>query len=128
MTLGIDVLFSSGRRVYLDQLHIIPTRSGLFANDSLPLEKRIAEVIAKYFGTSEIPFLIKNQRRHFLPRTCLALFSSEPMVKYGVTIEHSLLIVCWFTQDVDVPIRQLVCEALSDIEWEQTARDFHSDW
>ena len=129
MDLGLEFRVRSGRHVRLDQLHILPTITDWTdPNNPKPMGKRLPELVAKLVGTDQIPFIVKNERRSDLPRTCVALFSSEPMEKRGVTIEDSLLAVCWFTQDVDVPIRQLACEGLSGIEWERYARDFHSDW
>jgi hypothetical protein len=129
MDLNIEVRFQSGRRVRLDQLHLLPTMPDWAdSRNPTPMEKRFPELVAKFFGTSEIPFIVKNEGRGYLPRTCVALFSSEPMEKYEVMIEHSLLIVCWFTQEVDVPIRQLACEGLAGVDWERHAKDFHSDW
>ena len=50
------------------------------------------------------------------------------MVRYSVTVEDSFLVVCWFTQEVGVPVPNLVCEGLSGLDWEAHAKDFHSDW
>lgn len=91
------------------------------------MEERIPELVAKLFGT-EIPIVVRNAERSFLPRTCMCLFASDPMVRYKATIQNSWLVVCWFTQKVGVPVQNLVCEGLSGLEWEAHAKDFYSDW
>lgn len=89
--------------------------------------ERIPGLVAKLFGP-EFPFVIRNPDRDHLRRTCLCLFASYPLVRYGVTIEDSWLVVCWFSQEVSGSVRQLVCEGLSELDWEATAKDFRSEW
>ena len=60
--------------------------------------------------------------------TRIVSFLSEPMARLGVSVEHSLLIVCWFTERADTSVPQLVCEGLAGVEWERQARDCYSDW
>ena len=128
MSLGVEVSFPTGRRIRLEQLHILPTRADWSeVNSPRQMEDRIPDLVAKLFGT-DIPFVVRNAERSHLPRTCLCLFTSAPMVRYDVTIQDSWLVVCWFTQEVGVPVQNLVCEGLSGLDWEAHAMDFHSDW
>jgi hypothetical protein len=128
VSLGVEVSFPTGRRVRLEQLHILPTRTD-WTEVSRPrqMEDRIPDLVVKLFGT-EIPCVVRNFGGSSLPWTCLGLFASAPMVRYSVTVADSLLVVCWFTQEVGVPVQNLVCEGLSGLDWEAHAKDFHSDW
>jgi hypothetical protein len=112
----------------LEQLHIVPTRNELTdANRIRTMKDRIPDLVTKFFGT-ETPWVIRNAGRDFEPWTCLCQFESDPMVSQGFGLEYSLLVVCWFTQEISVPLRQLLCEGLSELDWEAHAKDFHSEW
>jgi hypothetical protein len=91
------------------------------------MEELLPELVERFIGGG-YPVVVKNVRRSFLPVTCIALFDSDPIEERGVTADHSSLVVCWFTGSANLPVRNIVCEGLADIEWERNARDYHFDW
>jgi len=124
----VEVSFPTGRRVRLEQLHVLPTQTDWTdANCPRLMVDRIPDLVAKLFGT-DTPFVVRNAERSHLPWTCMCLFASTPIISHGVNVENSWLIVCWFTQEVGVPVQNLVCEGLSGLDWEAHAQDVHSAW
>ena len=120
MSLGIEAVLPSGRRVRLVEVHILP-------GQPIDMVQKIPSLVAKWVH-AEVPYVTRYANRWQLSQACLCLFESTPMVSHSVTIEYSRLMVCWFTQGVDLPLRQLICEGLADLNWEAHAKDFHSEW
>lgn len=128
MSPKIEIILPTGRRVKLEQMHVLPSQTDWSdVRQPLNMKEQMPMLMAKLFSP-EIPYLLRNKESRLQPYTCLCLFSSLPMVSRDVSVEESLLIVCWFTESVDVPVRQLACEGLSGLDWEAHARDFHSEW
>ena len=77
MSLGVEVSFPTGRRVRLEQLHILPTRADWTDIENPKwMVDRIPGLVAKLFGTG-IPFVLRNADRSYLKRTCIG-YSSPP--------------------------------------------------
>jgi hypothetical protein len=128
MSTRIETLLPTGRRVRLEQMHLLPTETDWSdVRQPLGMKEQMPMLVAKLFNP-EMPYLLRNKELWPQPYTCLCLFSSAPIVPRDVSVEDSLLVVCWFTERVDVPVRQLACEGLSGVDWEAHARDFHSEW
>jgi len=130
MAIPVQVLLASGRRVWLDQLHILPTTID-WSNASAPkpMDRRLPELVATLYGSGSLPLLMKEACSNILPPvTCIASFESDPMEKRDVAVNYSFLVICWFTEGADKPVRQLVCEGLASVDWERYAQDIHSDW
>ena len=128
---GVEVLLSpSGRRVWLEQLHILTTMTDWSdPTDPKPMDRRLPALVDALLVGRGVPFLAHPVRSNLLPPvTCIASFGSEPMERREVAVQGSSLVVCWFTDRADTSVRQLVCEALAGIDWERNARDYHSDW
>ena len=131
ITLRIKVRLATGREVQLSRLHLLASMvDWTDASQPKRMIDQLPELVERYMGTA-IPWLVKNPRDTEMPITCIALVRVNANARsHAVQIENSLLgrllgspktlhCTAW---------RDIACEGLSDIDWEKSAWDFHSDW
>jgi hypothetical protein len=116
--------------VNLNEFFILPTyQVWSYGSHPKTVDQTVSEKISAFFGSDRLATIIKGEKTTIQAKTtCIARFFSSPMESRGVCIEHSILVICWFTDDIDRPIRNLLIEGLAGVDWENHAEDTHSEW
>jgi hypothetical protein len=121
---------ATGREVWLGSFHVIPTYL-LHNHPTGTVPERVAELVRQLYFPSGVPLhVMMPTGNEALPDSiCIARLCSTPISELrDVAVQESYLTVCWFVQSVDARIRDLIDLALPEIEWEQQAHDFFSEW
>ncbi len=127
---ALEFILESGRHVNLNELFVLPTyRVWNFQMHPKTIDQAVSEMVSALLGCDGVATIVKGEKSNILARTtCIARFFSSPMVSREVCFEHSILVVCWFTEDIDRPIRNLLIEGLAGVDWEKHAEDTYSEW
>jgi hypothetical protein len=108
----------SGRKVELLGFHLEP---GWAFGGEIP--RPSAEEVARRLYPDERPVFVGGLGEAFQPAwLCVAyLYSDTPTGRRGSGICYSVLLVCGLVTNIDKGVRGLVCELLSQVDWEASA-------
>jgi hypothetical protein len=110
----------SGRQVELLGFHLEP--GWAFDGES---PRPIAEEVVRRLYPNERPvFVGKPDKTPWPAWLCVAyLYSDAPARRGGTTLDYSVLLVCGLVGDIGKGVHGMVCELLSQVEWEASATD-----
>jgi hypothetical protein len=108
----------SGRKVELLGFHLEP--GWTFAGEA---PRPVAEEVVRRLYPGERPVFVGGLGKANGPAwLCVAyLYSDRPTGKGGSALEYSVLLVCGLVENIDKGIRGVVCELLSQVDWEASA-------
>jgi len=79
------------------------------------------DVVSRLYP-NETPHFIGDLMSHAGPAfLCVAYFYSDAPVKKGDIGNYSLLLLCGLVENIDRGIRNILCDLLSEVDWELTA-------
>jgi hypothetical protein len=108
---------ASGRQIELLGFHLEPGWAST-GNAWRP----IAEEVARRLYPNESPVIVGNPETVPGPSyLCVAYFYSDSPVEGDLPANYSLLPLCGFVENVDKGIRGIVCDLLSQADWEASA-------
>jgi hypothetical protein len=109
----------SGREIELLSFHLEP--GWAFGGES---PRPIAEEVVRRLYPNERPVFVGEQPNAAGSSwLCVAyLYSDTPVRSTGVS-NYSVLLICGFVKNVDVGVRDVVCELLAAVDWESVASE-----
>lgn len=115
----------SGRKVELGSFHIIRTQFEFMAtNQSEHQADVLPGIVRQFYPEAEVPFVIIRPANDSVPQaTCIASFTSGPL-DLPEDEGYSYLVACWFVHHVERSVANIICEGLSQLDWEANARDY----
>jgi len=110
-----------GRAVELTQLRITLTFEGFLEGSPEGCSEEVRRDLISDPAWSGVGFrLIDTHGPVLPPYKCVADFRSDKAVRSGIS---SWVRICWFVDDLERPLRDLLSEALSGINWAGAATD-----
>lgn len=118
----------TGREVFLCRLHVERTYSGVLEGGpktaSPHLLKRVPEA-AREMMPPGTPLVVVPPLKMPLPQfRLLAKLESERGVQTTDADYNSRLFVCWFVEELDQTIHDLLAAVLAAVDWEANAEDY----
>lgn len=107
----------SGRDVYLDSFHIVSTPFGI-PSATTPLEQSISDVISRLYPECRAVIVGLPAALSYM---CLGSFHSDPIDDPDAAC--SVLLLCWFVGNPNVPLRELVKAGVVGLDWDADAVD-----
>jgi len=105
----------NGRQVHINSFHMMPTPYPL-GNENETVESNVlAEIDRHYPGCQSTIAGLQLAVGNFM---CIASLTSTYVVDPDC---RSLLLLCWFVSNPNRPIRDLVLEGLSQVNWDEAA-------
>jgi hypothetical protein len=110
---------ASGRSVELRGFHLEPAWSSTGEVWRLKLEE-----VARRLYPNESPVVVGHPACGEGPAfLCAAYFFSDSPTRSERSANYSVLLVCGLVEDIDKGVRGIVCELLSQVDWEACATD-----